>query len=204
MLRLEGIREEVTLESGREAEVINLKAAEMSEDERRAGQVVFDKAAIIRDSESSNKKITLISVTEGEEDNIKISYYSSRFGTLYPDPNYMLPRYQTEHFKIIDNVRLKYAIARKNERDAMSEESISEEPMPEESIPVESKNEEVIELSYDEAKDMVLELNGVGEKTADNVIEAIAKGETLEEVPYLPDQAKEQIEELLHDGVALV
>ncbi len=183
---------EMKLDDGSVIEVLDLTV--MGEEKRRAGKVVFDRMKI-EESKKMNKKITLVSTAEKEESVISVSYHSSEFGTLYPDKDYTAPKFQADHFRIIDRARalyVKYGLGSKSEMESENAHGGSDDAEP-----------EVEEISYDAMKEKLMEIDGIGEKTADKVIE-VSRGEgTLDDVPYLPDDAEPEIRAAF-DGVVLV
>ena len=173
---------------GEEIIVFDLEKA-MGE-KRKAGSIAFDYLAVgPADKSGFKKKLVLIAKMNNQKD-VRVSYYTSRFGTVYPADNNR-SNYIRYHLRIIDTIRALYVKLSKSKGDTKEDTTKDNDP------------NNYMELSHDDTMELIQGIDGVGKKTAKRVISAMQKGDSISDVKYLSESAAEEIRQVL-DGVVLV
>lgn len=166
-------------------EIVTLYLAEVLPPSiRRVDAVEFDYLKFgPADRTGFDKKIVLYS----SHDQVSAVYYKNNWGTLYPERDGS--KYIVPHLELIDAVRTIYA------KMTQSADKTKEK--------VEAKEEtQDTKLTGGDTVKLLMKINGVGEITARNVVKAVNEGKDLDDVPYLQDEVKDDIREVL-DEVAV-
>lgn len=149
----------------------------LEEKERKAGSVVFDLLRVkLQSSGQFARRLYLISTNDKGEEEVTASFKSGyRYGgeessTIYPDN--LKSKFTFSQLQILDRIKIQVKKLKQQE---------------------EYKVEEV---EKEDIKELLLEIDGVGEKTADKVITKVLTGEMeLNDISHISSEAKEKIRE---------